>query len=304
MRWVAVLLVACTVVAWSAAGETATVRVVTYNMLHGGPSSGLTGNGMHLERRLELAVAALAALRPDIVALQEASVGRGRGNVAARVAAGLGLRYVHAPATSRVFGIRPLDRLLVWLMNFDEGPAILSRFPIVAAEVHDLPRCIRHFDPRVLLRAELDTPWGRLQVYSTHTSRADCQVERVADVVLERAAALPSIVMGDLNSGETSRAIVALGRDRGWIDAFRMVNPDAPGLTVWQRIELAIPTVFRRVDYVFLAPGRHVRGEVRASRVVLDVPGRLHDGTPLWPSDHYGVMADLDLGTGAVSSFP
>jgi hypothetical protein len=29
------------------------------------------------------------------------------------------------------------------------------------------------------------------------------------------------------------------------------------------------------------------------SRVVVDAPSRLPDGTPLWPSDHYGVLADL-----------
>jgi hypothetical protein len=37
--------------------------------------------------------------------------------------------------------------------------------------------------------------------------------------------------------------------------------------------------------------------------VVVDQPGRLPDGTALWPSDHYGVLADLAVfpppGTGA-----
>jgi hypothetical protein len=30
-----------------------------------------------------------------------------------------------------------------------------------------------------------------------------------------------------------------------------------------------------------------------ASRVVVDAPGHLPDGSVLWPSDHYGVLADL-----------
>jgi hypothetical protein len=29
--------------------------------------------------------------------------------------------------------------------------------------------------------------------------------------------------------------------------------------------------------------------------VVFDQPGRLPDGTVLWPSDHYGVLADIDI---------
>jgi len=28
---------------------------------------------------------------------------------------------------------------------------------------------------------------------------------------------------------------------------------------------------------------------------VIDVPGRLADGTVLWPSDHYGVLADVAI---------
>jgi hypothetical protein len=34
---------------------------------------------------------------------------------------------------------------------------------------------------------------------------------------------------------------------------------------------------------------------VVASRVVLDAPGRRPDGRPLWPSDHYGVLAEIVL---------
>jgi hypothetical protein len=39
-------------------------------------------------------------------------------------------------------------------------------------------------------------------------------------------------------------------------------------------------------------------GEVAASRVVLDIPRRRPDGTTLWPSDHYGILAELVPGTG------
>jgi hypothetical protein len=35
---------------------------------------------------------------------------------------------------------------------------------------------------------------------------------------------------------------------------------------------------------------------VRESRVVLATPARRADGSTLWPSDHYGVLAELDLG--------
>lgn len=279
-----------------AAGPPRPLRVVSFNLLHGGPASGLRGDGQRLELRLETVAQQLRALDPDLVALQEASTGRARGNVAERLARRLGLHYVHAPATSRVFPLRMLGRAVAWLLNFDEGPAILSRFPIAAWEVYDLPRCARSFDPRVLLRAELQTPWGPLQAFSTHTSRDPCQHRRVAEVVAAHRGALPSLVMGDFNASDGSPAIAALTDGTGLVDAFRAANPSAPGLTVWQRVEASQPTVFRRVDYIFMLPGTEAPGRVRASRVVLDTPRRLADGTTLWPSDHYGVLAEVELG--------
>src|SRR4029079_8926736 len=59
----------------------AAVRFVTLNVLHGGPLSGWTGKDSHLEARLDLVTEALRELRPDVVALQEASWSRTRGEV-------------------------------------------------------------------------------------------------------------------------------------------------------------------------------------------------------------------------------
>jgi endonuclease/exonuclease/phosphatase family metal-dependent hydrolase len=272
------------------------LRLVTFNLFHGGASSGLLGDAARLDARLDMVARELAALRPDVVALQEASSGRGRGNVAARLAQRLDLHWVHAEATARVFSLPLVNRVIVWTLNFSEGPAILSRFPIVAHEIHDLPRCERRLDPRVLLHAELETPWGRVSAYSTHASRDDCQLRRIAALVEERRGALPAFVMGDFNAGEHLPGIQTLTNGAsGFVDAFRAANPATPGFTVWQRIELPDPTVFRRVDYVFVAPGLASRGRVTDSRLVLNVPGRLADGTVLWPSDHYGVLADIEI---------
>ena len=285
------------------AAETARpLRVVTYNVLHGGPFSGITGDDQELERRLAMAIDGLRALGPDVVALQEASVGRGRGNVAARIAGALGLHYVHAPATDRVFPLRWLGRLVVWLLGFNEGAAILSRFPIVASEIHDLPSCRKQLDPRVLLRARVATPWGELDVYSTHVSRDDCQLERAAEIAARERGRLPSVLMGDLNAGDTSPIIGRLTNGAGFVDVFRVANPDTPGLTVWQRVNADAPTVFRRVDYVLLLPGRECAGRVVASRVVLDAPGRSASGGPLWASDHYGVLGEIDLAPNACTA--
>jgi endonuclease/exonuclease/phosphatase family metal-dependent hydrolase len=283
--------------AWAAVptGVPPPLRFVTLNLLHGGAASGLAGSAQELEQRLEIVVDSLRALGADVIALQEASVSRGRGNVAARIAAALGFHHVHTPATERALGSVAVGRVLVWLLNFSEGPAIVSRFPIAAWETHDLPRRRGLFDARVLLRTEIEAPWGRFQVFSAHASRDGCQAARVGDLVRSRRAAAPAVLMGDFNAAEGSAAIAGLTGRVGLIDVFRTANPAEPGFTVWQRIEAPAPTVFRRVDYVLLLPGTAFPGRIRASRVVLDTPRRLPDGRVLWPSDHYGVLADIEM---------
>jgi endonuclease/exonuclease/phosphatase family metal-dependent hydrolase len=279
----------------SGAGAPPPLTFVTFNLFHGGPLSGLTGKARYLDRRLEMAAEGLQSLHADIVGLQEASWSRQRGEVAARLAARLGYSYIYAPASSRFFGNRPVDRAIAVLLNFTEGPAILSRFPILRWQVDDLPRCGKVLDSRVLLSAMLGTPWGPLQVFSAHTRGDLCQTRRVAELVRERRGSLPSVLMGDFNAAAESPAIAALTQGAGFIDAFQQVNPNLPGLTVWQQVDAPVSTVRRRSDYVFVIPGRDVPGRVLSSRVVLNAPQRLPDGTALWPSDHYGVMADLGV---------
>ncbi len=272
-----------------------TLRFVSINVLHGGVGSGLFGDGDALERRLPLLIEELRALDADVIGVQEASTGRGRGNTAARIATALGLEHVYAPALFGLTGLGPVDTAIALLMNFSEGPAILSRLPITASEVLPLPRCSGAFDPRVVLRAEIATPTGPLAAYSTHLSWGGCQTEALAAIVGAQRRALPSIVMGDFNATEDMPAITRLTGEAGFGDVFRSLHPDAPGFTVWQRHDVPERTVRRRVDYVFLVPGTEHAGRVLASRVVLDRPEREADGRTLWPSDHHGVLAEIDL---------
>jgi endonuclease/exonuclease/phosphatase family metal-dependent hydrolase len=272
------------------------LRLLTFNLLHGGPAAGFSGNDQDLDARLDIAIADLARIDADVIALQEAAVTRWRGNVPVRVASALGFHHVFVAATERVSGVRPLDWLIASALGFRAGPAIVSRFPIRESEVYDLPRCTRGLDPRVLLRAALVTPWGTLDVYSTHTTRGDeCQIRRVGEIVRARHGQHPAFVMGDFNAEESSPAMAFLTGPVGLVDAFRRANPDTPGLTVWQRVDASAPTVFRRVDYVFLQDGTALTGRVRSSRVVLDSPRPRPRGGVLWPSDHYGVVADVEV---------
>jgi len=272
------------------------LRVVTYNLLHDGAGSGFLDGRTHLEERLDMAIRELKALDPDVVALQEASDSRRHGSVPKRLAKALGFHLVFEAATEHVFGLAALDWLLVTVMGFKEGSAILSRFPITSSGVHGLPRCTKWLEPRILLETTISTTWGPLRVYSTHTGRGDeCQMERVGEIVRNRQGDGVSMLMGDFNTPETSDVLTRLRTEAGFTDAFRTVNPGINGPTVWQRIESSEPTVSRRVDFILLLNGRASKASVRSSRVVFDQPGRLPDGTVLWPSDHYGVLADIDI---------
>ena len=276
------------------AAEEHRLRIVTFNVLHGGPWSGVTGQDAELEARLAMIAAELRALQPDVVALQESPVSRWRGDVAARLAGVLGFQHAHSRATELVFGWRPLGWFITAALGFVEGPAILSRYPILATAVHELPRCVRRLDPRVALQADLATPAGRLSVYSTHTSRDDCQLRRVAEVVAAHNGPLPALVMGDLNTAEAAPGLRAF-LDRGFVDLFRAANPSSPGATTWQVITSPDSTVRRRVDYALMLPARQTAARVLTSRVVLNAPGQGPGGGPLWPSDHYGVFVELRL---------
>lgn len=271
------------------------LKYVSFNLLHGGVFSGLTGETQDLDRRLTMVLEELRALQADIIGVQEASTGRVRGNVAERLAAQLGFHYVYSPASFRVFANERANALAAWVMNLTEGPAIISRFPIVSWTAHDLPRCGRWTDPRVLLTAEVQTPWGHLQVGSTHISGDRCQAEAVASVIEKQQDSLPFILMGDFNAHEHTPPITYLTQKLGLIDTFRWMNPTTPGLTVWQRVDAPTLTVFRRVDYIFLLPGKTSPGRVYASRVILNTPHRLADGRTLWPSDHFGVLSEVDV---------
>jgi endonuclease/exonuclease/phosphatase family metal-dependent hydrolase len=270
-----------------------TLRFVTFNLLHGGIFSELTGDDEALEERLRIAVEGLRALDADVVGLQEASIGRRRGNVPARLAEALGYRYVHAPAATRPFRSEHMRRGVASVLRFTEGPALLSRFPIARWRAYDLPRCGRPFDVRVILLVELETPAGRLTAFSAHTSGDPCHTRAVADLVAAHRGPLPAVVMGDFNAADTSPAIRLLTRQGGLVDAFRHMNPTARGFTDGQDVEARRATAGVRIDYVLLAPGRRVPGQVVASRVVLHQP-RGADRVR-WPSDHYGVLADVAI---------
>jgi endonuclease/exonuclease/phosphatase family metal-dependent hydrolase len=271
------------------AGETP-LRVVTLNLLHGGLTSERWGSDNELDERLALVTDGLRALDADVVALQEASVGGERGDVTARLARALGYHHVRKGSTSHMFGSSVLGRLATWLLDLDEGPAIVSRHPLAASRHWVLDACDGYYR-RVLLCAEVCAPSGPIEVCSTHLDGSTCQANEVARRLTAGARRSPLILMGDLNTTENETALRELRERLALVDAFRAANPDQPGFTDGQDVYAPTPTARGRIDYVLVGPA--ARAPVVESRVVFNVPIRDADGDPLWPSDHYGVLAEI-----------
>jgi exonuclease III len=100
--------------------------------------------------------------------------------------------------------------------------------------------------------------------------------------------------MADLNTVETAPALQAL-LEQGFVDLYRAANPTATIVTVRQDVNAPVATARRRVDYVLALPGAAFTAQVVSSRVVLNRPQQEADGRSLWPSDHYGIFAELTL---------
>ena len=81
-RWVGVLWLLLVTVTGPARAAPARLRVVSFNLYHGGLGSGRFGDGDRLEDRLGMSIAELRRLTPDVIGLQEASIGRRRGGFA------------------------------------------------------------------------------------------------------------------------------------------------------------------------------------------------------------------------------
>ncbi len=253
------------------------LRVLSLNVLHGFPRF------EHLDARLELIAAEIRRLDPDIVCLQE--VPWHWGSAARALAQSTGLNYLYLRAN----GNR-------WAILFEEGEAILSRYPLRDATVTILQASAGPFEHRVALQATAVTPWGDLRVVSTHLTHGDPAVNeaQAASLIAFVAAgdtSAPVVVAGDFNAREDSPQIQAL-RAAGWIDTYRAAHPDDPGHTCCTG-DLTDPyqALDKRIDYIFLVPGD---GSLRVadSRVILNLPASSGDGW-LWASDHAGLLTTL-----------
>lgn len=256
------------------------LRIMSLNVLHGFPRFA------HLEQRLALVAQVIREKDADIVLLQE--VPWHWGSSASRLAKETGLNHLYLRAN----GNR-------WAMLFEEGEAILSRFPLRDAAFAELEPGAGPFEHRVALGATADTFWGLVRVYSTHLTNGEPEVNAGQATSLAayvaRSGAGPALVGGDFNAEEGEPQIRALD----WVDTYRQANPGDPGFTCCVGALTSgtaeaghFMDLDKRIDYLFLEPAR--RAEVVSSRRVLDEP-YWTGGVWLWASDHVGLLSEIEL---------
>jgi endonuclease/exonuclease/phosphatase family metal-dependent hydrolase len=234
-------------------------------------------------------------LRPDLVALQEVDRSDSGSSQAAELLEGLDYEVRYTP--------HPGDR--------HPGIAVASRLPIVAEAVRELGH------DGVAIAARVETAGGRLWFCSAvplswlpgrEGEREDECV--VLDTWLTDLAAkdeLPPILAGDFDATPDAASIRFLtglqslqGRSTYWADAWALAGDGTPGFTwtsdspyVQPFAEAAFgePVHHRRIDYVFV--GSPIRWRPRLVITDAEVVGRFADGVA--PSDHYGVLAEIEL---------
>jgi endonuclease/exonuclease/phosphatase family metal-dependent hydrolase len=240
----------------------------------------------------------LAALRPDVIGLQEVLRHDGY-DQGAVVAEGLGYHVTWGKASEG--------------HGYPVGNAILSRWPVLASEVVPLPDGGSD-ERRSLVYALLESPYGHVPFFCTHLNwkfhhghiRA-LQVRAVADVVARLApeGSFPPVLVGDFNAAPEADEVRylkgltnlgALGDPCVYFaDAFEIAGDGTSGVTFAKRNSHAEPLrePDRRIDYVFVrGPDDGQRGEPRDARVCFDEPG----SNGVFPSDHFGVVATITAG--------
>ena len=264
-----------------------TIRILTLNLWHDqGPWA---ARQQRIREWLE-------RLDPDVVGLQEVLRGPGR-DQATELLAGRGLQLEFGAASR--FWRDP---------SLEFGNAVASRWPLRDAEVLRLPNAgDADGEERIALSVCVETPFGPLGVTCTHLHWRlhhgfvrERQAMVLADFARRRRPSLdlPPVIVGDLNAEPDSAEIRYLtgqqslgGRSVLFYDAWRLRGDGGPGITWSNRNPwaAAMHEPDRRLDYVLVGyPQPNGVGRVESCRVVCDDE---RDG--VWPSDHFGVYAEL-----------
>jgi endonuclease/exonuclease/phosphatase family metal-dependent hydrolase len=228
--------------------------------------------------RQNLIVAAIEEAAPDILAFQAV---RKDPNIAAGddQAAQIASRLNHYPYLH-------FQPAIIYPDLSAEGSAVLSKYPFSGIVCRELTRRAGTDDPthRVVLHAQFDFPTGSFHLFNAHFSWV---AEQAQDNLKEALSFLESfqgqrMLVGDLNAAPDS-VVIKRFEEAGWIDAWAVLHPKEDGYTFESN------NLSQRIDYVWVEDNLIERLE--SIRTIADS----EDLRGARPSDHVGLLVDLDL---------
>ncbi|HEY1748757.1 MAG TPA: endonuclease/exonuclease/phosphatase family protein [Xanthobacteraceae bacterium] len=273
------------------------VRIVTLNVWNteGDP------------RRPDIINRELRKLDPDLIAFQEV-VQTPETRMLDRLLDGLDLQAAHQSDVQK-FTPPFTDRY--------GGSALATRWKHRAVEALDLRIAGANDVPWATLAAIVTLPGlgEMLFIAATAAWRPDAEAARerqaiaISDLDARHRRDLPTVIAGDFNAGPDAASIryftgrqSLAGRSVLYHDAWAVAgqgpgytwSADNPNARAGAEQIIRQPNYRCRFDYVFVGswdahPKAHAR--VQSAALIFDQPV---DG--LWPSDHFGVVADLDVG--------
>ena len=258
-----------------------TLRLMSLNILHGYPEFN------NLQKRLQIIANEITRQGADLVCLQEAPWTPEFGYAAEVLAKSAGMNYAYLRANGNH-----------GLIRFEEGVAILSRYPILHTNFTELEPRAGFFENRVVLHVVVAAPGGNLDIFVTHLTHGDDRINAGQAAGLHRYVEANrkgfAIIAGDFNAQDDERQIMDF--QKRWTDAYREANPGKSGETCCVDELTAGPDELLdvRIDYIFIAPIDSQTYQLAGVKRVLHQPSRL-DGGWLWASDHVGLLADIKL---------
>lgn len=302
-------------------GATAGPRILSYNVWNTNPSSDVYGSGRRwaqYAKRLDHLVTFIKAAKAGIIGFQEVrydGVFGDPGNhaqVKHLVDRLPGYQYVYQAAMSYLNSRMPYERI-------EEGPAIFSRFPIIATDYLLLSRDPN--DPndshqRLCLHAVIDYPqWGSIDVYVTHLSLSERSREQTKVEIwkyMRQGQGKTQVLLGDLNSEPQSRGIRFLsGIDEllgektdmkdAWLETHKEAEPRSTDVNDRQhKFTFPSDNPSKRIDFVLYRGD----GQVKECEIIGQAPtedtkdlaedvGMLHPSSPVYASDHRGVIVEF-----------
>lgn len=252
------------------------------------------------DERIAEIVTELKAFDPDIVGFNEASATKAHGNVRATLVKELNMEFVYARANPWFPGqTKEQSDELAKQVGFEEGELILvksDRYPIVKVEPLDQglsPRTSESGERRTALHVVIKGPEavGDIDIYITHLTGGgervrEAQASNLMDWVDDTRGTGPAILMGDM-SDTAGSATFAVYTAAGFED----VAPEE-GFATCCRLgvlgDQEPPTV--RTDVIMTDGWEPLQVALWG-----DEAKPRPDGTPLYPSDHNGLMATFSV---------